>query len=72
MLSPVDIRTALTIGTSLASAAAVVATLKSDIRWIKRWMSEHREDDAANFKSVRDEMAALRPLVFNNRPESIR
>lgn len=71
-MSPVDLRTALTIGASLISAVATIATLKADIRWIKRWMSDHRKDDASNFSDVRKQVAELRTLVLNHRPESTR
>lgn len=67
MLPSVDARTALEAGTSLVAAAVTIATLKADIRWIRRWMSEHKRDDAQQFQNVRSELAELRAM-FHSRP----
>lgn len=72
MIPPMDMRTAIEVCTSVGSAVAVVATLKTDIRWMKRWMSEHKQDDDACFHDVRGQLTELRTSFLNHRSESLK
>ena len=72
MLAAVDLRTALEVGSTLLTGVTVVATMKNDIRWIKRWMREHQHTDDESFKRVDTQLAELRTHQINHPQELFR
>ena len=62
MIPAVDARAVIEIVATVASVAAGVASLKSDIKWMKDLLKEHMRQDEANFSDVRIQLNQLREL----------
>lgn len=62
MIEAVDTRTVIEIVATVASVTAGVATLKSDIKWMKDLLKEHMRQDEANFSDVRVQLNHLREM----------
>lgn len=58
----VDARAVIEIVATVASVAAGVASLKSDIKWIKALLKEHMRQDETNFSDVRTQLNQLREM----------
>lgn len=43
----------------LAATGTIVA-LKVDIRWVKKWCDEHKEDDNRRFEEVKQDIREVR------------
>jgi uncharacterized membrane protein len=67
MLEAVDIRTIAEVSVTVASAVAVVVTLKTDIRWLTRIFDAHALQDKENFANIRNEVDRLREQIFSNK-----
>lgn len=44
----------------ILSAVAIVATLKADIRWIKKWTRDHEQRDDDRFRETREDIREVR------------
>lgn len=52
----------LHIISSAAVGVAIIATVKTDIRWIKQWCRDHKKSDEEDFKDLRAQVAELRRI----------
>lgn len=55
-----DLHDLLHLVTVIAAFAATVITLKADVRWIKTWCREHKEDDDRRFEEVKQDIREVR------------
>lgn len=47
------------VASQVLTAVAVVATLKADVRWIRKWCDDHAKQDDVNFQDVRTRLGNL-------------
>jgi uncharacterized membrane protein len=69
-MTPFDIRTAVEVGTTVATAVAVVVTIKVDIRWLKDILSQHMRKDDETFENIRSELSGMRRMPQFDRRRS--
>lgn len=47
------------IGVTAAGFIATIATIKADIRWIKKWMDKHENFDTHRFERLESKIDSL-------------
>ena len=67
MVDNFDVRSFIEMVVTVASAVAVVVTLKSDVRWLSRALKEHQEADNANFAELRRNVLSLSSSINKHR-----
>lgn len=55
-----SIEIAIVVLAQLLAAVSTIAVLKADVRWIKKWCHEHKEDDERNFARMERDIRELR------------
>lgn len=48
------------IGVQLLGFIVMIVTVKVDVRWIKQWCRDHREEDQREFQEVKSDIRDLR------------
>lgn len=48
------------IGVQVALAAATIATLKADIKWLGKALEDHKDTDNDKFEEIREDIRDLR------------
>jgi len=54
---------------NVLSAVVIIATLKADVRWLRSWCSEHKNDDERNFRRQEEDMRELHRRIDAARME---
>jgi hypothetical protein len=62
-MNGIDAHDLLHIGSSIVGLIVTVAVIKTDIRWIRKWCSEHKESDDAGFERAREDIRELRTAM---------
>lgn len=55
-----DVRTLLDIGMYVLGMGITIAVVKTDVRWIKQWCKEHKDEDERRFDKVDRDIRELR------------
>lgn len=53
------------IGVTLGGVALTVAILKTDLKWIKAWMHEHKEEHRSRDEDIEKRLRAVELCEFN-------
>lgn len=62
MMDILDIRTLVDLGVYILGMGITIAVVKTDVRWIKQWCREHKEEDEKRFDKVDRDIRDLRRI----------
>ena len=54
-----DLHLIVTVGGQIIAAVVIIATIRSDVKWLKRWTREHEKRDEKNFETVNGRLGRL-------------